>query len=115
MKSAKLGFRTSPVEVTNVSPQGFWLLIDGQEKLIAFAVFPWFLNATIGELVRVERPSPEHLYWPLLDIDIAVASIDHPKDFPLMARLRPSTPLNKTKAPRLRTNRRTATARESRR
>ena len=80
------GSGTSGVEVTNVSPFGFWLLLDGEELFLAFASFPWFRDATIAQIGRVERPSPCHLYWPDLDIDVAVESIKDPQKFPLMSR-----------------------------
>jgi len=36
----------------------------------------------------VERPQSHHLYWPDLDIDLAVDSIRDPAKFPLIAKLR---------------------------
>ena len=73
------------VEVTNVSPHGFWLLLDDEELFVPFVAFPWFRDAPIGELTKVERPAPHHLYWPALDIDLAVESIRHPERFPLVS------------------------------
>jgi hypothetical protein len=90
MKSARLGKHTSPVEVTNVSKHGFWLLIEGSEKFLAFEKFPWFEHATISQVLNVELPSRHHLYWPDLDIDLAVESIDHPEQFPLVSKTRPN-------------------------
>ena len=86
MTSAKLGQNTSAVEVTNVSKHGFWLLLGDEELFVAFAEFPWFRDAPTGKLTNVERPSPHHLYWPVLDVDLAVASIRHPEEFPLVSR-----------------------------
>jgi hypothetical protein len=37
-----------------------------------------FREATIGKIVHVEVPSPNHLYWPELDIDLEVESILFP-------------------------------------
>jgi len=88
MKSAKRGKRTSAVEVTNVSPHGLWLLIDGTDRFAPFEQFPWFRNATIAQLSRVELPSAHHLYWPDLDIDLAVESLDQPEKFPLVSKAR---------------------------
>jgi hypothetical protein len=45
--------------------------------------FPWFREATIREITNVQLPSPHHLYWPDLDIDLAVESIEHPEKYPL--------------------------------
>ena len=86
MKSAKLGKRTSAVEVTNVSEHGFWLLIEGRESFVGFDNFPWFKQASIGELCRVELQSPHRLYWADLDVDLAVESLAHPERFSLLSR-----------------------------
>ena len=77
---------TSAVEVMNVSKHGFWLLIEEQEVFLAFDNFPWFRDAPIGKLLNVELQSPRHLYWPDLDVDLAVESIFHPDRFPLVSR-----------------------------
>ncbi len=86
MKSAKHGNLTSQVEVTNISKHGFWLLLDGRELFLPFAQFPWFREAPIGKLLNVQLPLPHHLYWPDLDVDLAVESIEHPERFPLISR-----------------------------
>jgi hypothetical protein len=95
MKSATLGKHTS-AEVSNVSTNGFWLLIAEKERFVPFADFPWFKEARIRELVNVELQSPNHLYWPDLDIDLAVDSIDHPEHYPRVSRLRANTTLQPT-------------------
>ena len=97
MKSAKLGKRTSAAEVTNVSVHGFWVLIDNQEYFLSFEQFPWFKNAAIAELVNVELQSAYHLYWPDLDVDLAVESIEHPERFPLVSKVRSNKPLQRTR------------------
>ena len=90
MKSMQHGRNTSAVEVTNISPHGFWLLIGEQERFVSFKAFPWFREATIAALTKVELPSAHHLYWPELDIDLAVESLDHPERYPLVSRARPN-------------------------
>jgi hypothetical protein len=88
MKSVAPGPGTSPVEVTNVSAHGFWLLIDQRELFVPFRDFPWFKEASIGAITHVELPSPHHLYWPELDVDLAVNSIEHPEKYPLVSQAR---------------------------
>ena len=39
----------------------------------------------MGKLLNVELPHPHHLYWPDLDVDLAVESIEHPERFPLVS------------------------------
>lgn len=80
------GTTTSAVEVTHISKHGFWMLIGDEELLLPFEHFPWFKQATVEQITTVEHPSPNHLYWPALDIDLAVESIRRPADFPLVAR-----------------------------
>ena len=87
MKSAALGNSTSGPEVTNVSQHGLWLLLGREELFLPFEQFPWFQDAPIGKVLHVEQPSAQHLYWPELDIDLAVESIRHPKQFPLVSQV----------------------------
>ncbi len=96
MKSAQRGRNTSAVEVTNISPHGIWLLIGEQERFVSFKEFPWFREATIAALMHVELPSAHHLYWPELDIDLAVESLDHPERYPLVSQARPNRRLKPT-------------------
>ena len=49
-------------------------------------VVPDRLAATVEQITNVERPSPDHLYWPSLDVDLAVASIRDPEAYPLVSR-----------------------------
>lgn len=86
MTSAILGSDISEVEVTHVSKQGFWLLLGDEELFVPFKDFPWFAEAPIGKLTQVELPQPHHLYWPELDVDLAVESIRNPEAFPQVAR-----------------------------
>jgi hypothetical protein len=90
MTSAQRGRNISALEVTNISPHGFWLLIGEKERFVSFKEFPWFREATIAALTHVELPSPHHLYWPELDIDLAVDSLDHPERYPLLSRMHPT-------------------------
>ncbi len=87
MKFVSHGIPTSVVEVTNISPHGFWLLLDESEKFVAFDLFPWFRDATVAQIVKLERPSQHQLYWPELDIDLSVDSLDHPERFPLISKM----------------------------
>ncbi len=86
MRSGKLGRSTSGVEVGNISKHGFWLLVGDKERFLPFEDFPWFRDATVGQLLNVTLPQPHHLYWPDLDVDLAVDSIDHPERYPLVSR-----------------------------
>lgn len=71
-------------EVLNISKHGFWLMIYGREYYLPFDDFPWFRNATIGEILAVELLQPDHLYWSALDVDLHLDSLQHPEHYPLI-------------------------------
>lgn len=81
------GTSISRVDVTNVSQHGFWILIDGRELFLPFEDFPWFKAASIEAILNVERPQPQHLFWPDLDVDLTIDSIEHPDRYPMKARV----------------------------
>ena len=85
MRSVALGTSISRPEVTNISKHGFWLLIGNEELFLAFKEFPWFKNATVQAILRVELHGEDHLHWPDLDVDLTLESIRHPEKYPLVS------------------------------
>src|SRR6266513_159304 len=87
MRSAKRGKRFSgTVEIAAVTADGVRIVIDGRERQMPFEGFPWFEHATIAQIMNVEYVSADHLWWPDLDVELHVESIDHPERFPLIWR-----------------------------
>lgn len=84
------GLPTLEIEVSLVSSKGFWLLLDNEELFVSYTEFPWFKQATVEQITTIERPSSNHLYWPLLDVDVSVESIRDPAAFPLISKINPS-------------------------
>lgn len=85
MTFATPGTSISAVEVTNISGHGFWVLLNNEELFLPFSEFPWFRGVAVGKILHVELPSPDHLYWPELDVDLAVESIRNPEQYPLVS------------------------------
>jgi hypothetical protein len=85
MKSENTGTATSGAEILNVSPHGFWLMVAGREYFLGHDDFPWFRDATLGQLFNVELSHGDHLYWPDLDVDLNLDRIAHPENYPLVA------------------------------
>ena len=73
--------------LSQVTCSALWLLLGQEELFVPFSDFPWFETAALGALTNVEWPSPDHPYWPDLDVDLAVSSIHHPEQFPLIAKV----------------------------
>ena len=69
-----------------MSSHGLWLLAHGRELFLSYDDFPWFKEASIRAVFKVEEPSPGHFYWPELDVDLGLETIEHPERFPLKSR-----------------------------
>jgi len=87
MSSLARGNSTSVVEVTNISSHGIWLLAQGKELFMAYDDFPWFMNQPINKIINVEVQGVDHFYWPDIDVDLTVESIEHPERFPLKSKI----------------------------
>jgi len=74
------------VEVSHISQHGIWLLLAEREMFLSYKEFPRFKDAPVSAVLNVQLPQPDHLYWPDLDLDLSVESIEHPERFPLVAR-----------------------------
>jgi hypothetical protein len=96
------GTGTSAVEVTSVSKYGLRILLGGEELALPYREFPCFEQATIEQVSKIEWPTPDHLYWPLLDIDLSVESIRNPAAFPLGAKQGPDPRKPSATSPRSR-------------
>jgi hypothetical protein len=90
MKSDVDGNITLEAEVTQMDEQAIGLLIGEKESFLSFENFPWFRSASITSIQNVELVNARHLYWPDLDVDLAVESIEHPERFPLISNYWPA-------------------------
>ncbi len=82
MNSQALGANTSAVEITHIDARGLWLYVNGKEHYMPFDEFPWFMDATVRQICRVQRQATDHFHWPDLDVDLTLDMIDHPQKYP---------------------------------
>ena len=87
MSSKPLGLGTSGLEVTGISAHGIRLLVDGRELFLSYGNFPWFKDASVAGILNVQQPSPGHLHWPDLDVDLGIEAMENPERFPLRAKV----------------------------
>ncbi len=80
------GKNTLAVEVTNISAHGIWLLAHEKELFMPYKDFPWFKNQTVEKIINVEEQTANHFYWPEIDVDLTLESIEYPERFPLKAK-----------------------------
>jgi len=73
-------------EVAHISSNGVWLLADGHELFLSYEDFPWFKDVPIGKIINVAQPAKGHFFWPELDVDVDVESIEDPERYPLKAK-----------------------------
>jgi hypothetical protein len=86
MSSSTHGKTTSAIEITDIGAQGIRLLRRNEELFLSYQEFPWFKNQPKRKIENVTEVSPEHFYWPEIDVDLCLDSIRHPDKFPLKAR-----------------------------
>ena len=84
MKSQRLGKNTSAIEVSNISKNGVWLLVNDREYFLSYDLHPWFLEANVSEIYNVQLLHGSHLYWADLDVDLELASLESPDSYPLI-------------------------------
>ena len=51
---------------------------------MSYEDFPWFRQATVGQILNVELLHRDHLHWPELDVDLCVDSLSELDRFPLI-------------------------------
>jgi len=86
MKSVKHGKPTLGADSIHITSFGLWLLLDDREYYADFTNFPWFKEAKVADVFQVQQLHPGHLYWPALDVDLSLESLESPEKFPLVAK-----------------------------
>ena len=76
----------STLEVTNISQHGIWLFWADREFFLPYTHYPWFRDAKVKDILDVRLESPEHLYWPALDVDLSLSILEEPERYPLVSR-----------------------------
>ena len=71
--------------LTNISQHGFWLFHDGKEYFLPYEQYPWFRDATVATICRIEDHGGGHFYWPDLEVDLSLEVLRNPQEFPLLA------------------------------
>ena len=86
IKSKRHGKRISEseAEVQHTSPYGMWVLVKGKEYFLPFKKYPWFKEARPSARRKVSLLHGRHLYWPHLDVDLDMVSLEHPEHYPLV-------------------------------
>ncbi len=86
MSSSAPGNTTSAIEITDTDVLGIRMLRRNEVLFLSYQDFPWFENQPKRKIENVTEVSPEHFYWPEIDVDLCLDSIRHPGKFPLKAR-----------------------------
>ena len=83
MKLQSPGKNTSSAEVTQISLNGIWILVKGEEFFMSFDDFPWFQSATVAQIHNIQLLHGMHLRWPDLDVDLDLDSLKNLEKYPL--------------------------------
>ncbi|MBI5701801.1 DUF2442 domain-containing protein [Candidatus Saganbacteria bacterium] len=86
MRSSKNGKDIS-VSVENITSFGIWLLAKEKEYFLKYRDYPYFKNQSVSSIQNVKLLHGFHLYWPKLDIDLEIDSLENPEKYPLKSKL----------------------------
>lgn len=84
MSLSQRGQNISPA-ITDISPDGIWLLYMDEEFFLAFDQFPWFRKGSVEQILNIVEERPGAFHWPDLDIDLGIESIRYPDRYALKA------------------------------
>ena len=71
------------LEVSHIDIRGFWLCVEDKEYFLPYNDYPWFKEAKVKEILNVQLLHGHHLYWPELDVDLEIDSLENPQKYPL--------------------------------
>ncbi len=78
------GQNISEVEISHIDIHGLWLCIGDKEYFLPYDEYPWFKEAKVKDILNVQLLHEHHLYWPNLDVDLEIESLDEPQNYPLI-------------------------------
>ncbi len=78
------GESISEIEVSHINMHGFWLCVKDKEYFLPYDEYPWFKETKVKEILNVQLLHGHHLYWPELDVDLEIDSLENPQDYPLV-------------------------------
>ena len=87
MTSSMPGNDTLAIKVAHISSHGIWLLAHDEELFMPYKDFPWFKQQPIEAILNVEEPSPNHYYWPVIDVDLTKEIINNPDRYPFKTKV----------------------------
>jgi len=74
------------VSVENITPLGIWLYAKGKEYFLSYENYPYFKDKIVSSIQNVKLLHGFHLFWPALDVDLEIDSLDNPEKYPLISK-----------------------------
>ena len=74
------------VEITHITSHGLWIHSEDKDLFMSYEDFPWFKDKMVESIIKVEELSLGHFYWPEIDVDLTIESIEYPERFPLKSK-----------------------------
>jgi len=71
-------------EVRMVTPEGFYLIIEGKGYFAAFKDFPYLADLPPAQIFAIEYCGHGHIRWDLADIDLHTDILSNPEKYPVI-------------------------------
>ena len=62
-----------------------WLFTVNDHRsipILTYEKFPWFKKASVMDICKVKLLHGYHLYWPALDVDLELSSMENLENYP---------------------------------
>ena len=77
------GLNTS-VKVHAIVSNGITVEAFDNVYFLPYTTNPWFINASVSDVFNITPVGNIGIRWEALDVDLAIASLEHPERYPLV-------------------------------
>ena len=84
--NSKTSGTNTSVKVLAIVSDGIMIEAYGNVFFLPYNSNPWFKNAKISDVFKIEPVGRIGIRWDALDVDLAIESLTHPEKYPLTAR-----------------------------
>jgi hypothetical protein len=88
-KRSKQSTGHTSVDVRLITSDGIIVSVLGRDYYLSYDRLPWFKNAKVSDIFKVEMYGDDGIRWDALDVDLEIESLKHPEQYPLVMKRTP--------------------------
>jgi len=75
---------STSASVLMINDKGIMISVDSQDYFLSYNRVPWMKDASIRDVLNVQKQGRSAIEWPSLDVDLEIESLKHPERYPLI-------------------------------